>query len=103
MELGTSARGLFVELINNVFPSVSAQEPLYNVLALGTILVMSAILYIAARLLIRPQLTKLVYKSNHRWDDALQNHGFFRLEVNAWLQCIRKNEQPPEGCPLLVK
>ena len=78
MELGTSARGLFVELINNVFPSVSAQEPLYNVLALGTILVISAILYIAARLLIRPQLTKLVYKSNHRWDDALQNHGFFR-------------------------
>ncbi|GFD90961.1 membrane protein [Tenacibaculum sp. KUL152] len=78
MEVSSSIRDTFIHLIKDIFPSLTTEDPLYNVLALSGILFVSALIYIIARLLIRPQIANWVYKSNNRWDNALQEHGFFR-------------------------
>jgi miniconductance mechanosensitive channel len=78
MEVSSSIRDTFIHFVKDVFPSLTTEDPLYNVLALGAILVISALIYIIARLLVRPQIASWVYKSNNRWDNALQEHGFFR-------------------------
>ena len=78
MEMSSSIRDTFVHYVKDLFPNLTTEDPLFNVLALSTILVVSAFIYIIARLLIRPQIANWVYKSNNRWDNALQEHGFFR-------------------------
>lgn len=78
MEMSSSIRDTFVHYVKDLFPNLNTEDPLFNVLALSTILVVSAFIYIIARLLIRPQIANWVYKSNNRWDNALQEHGFFR-------------------------
>lgn len=78
MEMSSSVRDTFVHYVKDLFPNLTTEDPLFNVLALSTILVVSAFIYIIARLLIRPQIANWVYKSNNRWDNALQEHGFFR-------------------------
>jgi miniconductance mechanosensitive channel len=78
MEMSSSIRDTFVHYVKDLFPNLTTEDPLFNVLALSTILVVSALIYIIARLLIRPQIANWVYKSNNRWDNALQEHGFFR-------------------------
>ncbi|WP_338518757.1 mechanosensitive ion channel family protein [Alteromonas gracilis] len=78
MEVSSSIRDTFIHFVKDVFPSLTTEDPLYNVLALGAILVISALIYIIARLLVRPQIASWVYKTNNRWDNALQEHGFFR-------------------------
>lgn len=78
MEMSSSIRDTFVHYVKDLFPNLTTEDPLFNVLALSTILVISAFIYITARLLIRPQIANWVYKSNNRWDNALQEHGFFR-------------------------
>ena len=78
MEVSSSIRDTFIHFVKDVFPSLTTEDPLYNVLALGAILVISTLIYIIARLLVRPQIASWVYKSNNRWDNALQEHGFFR-------------------------
>jgi len=78
MEMSSSIRDTFVHYVKDLFPNLTTEDPLFNVLALSTILVISAFIYIIARLLIRPQIANWVYKSNNRWDNALQEHGFFR-------------------------
>ncbi|GMM69890.1 mechanosensitive ion channel [Alteromonas sp. MTD1] len=78
MEMSSSIRDTFIHYVKDLFPNLTTEDPLFNVLALSTILVVSAFIYIIARLLIRPQIANWVYKSNNRWDNALQEHGFFR-------------------------
>lgn len=78
MEMSSSIRDTFVHYVKDLFPNLTTEDPLFNVLALSTILFVSAFIYIIARLLIRPQIANWVYKSNNRWDNALQEHGFFR-------------------------
>lgn len=78
MEMSSSIRDTFIHFVKELFPNLSTEEPLFNVLALSAILFVSALIYIIARLLIRPQIANWVYKSNNRWDNALQEHGFFR-------------------------
>ena len=78
MEMSSSIRDTFVHYVKDLFPNLTTEDPLFNVLALSTILVVSAFIYIIARLLIRPQIANWVYKSSNRWDNALQEHGFFR-------------------------
>ncbi len=78
MEVSASVRDNFIHLVNDIFPNLTTEDPLYNVIALSSILVVSAVIYIIARLLVRPQIARWVYKSNNLWDNALQQHGFFR-------------------------
>ena len=78
MEMSSSIRDTFIHFVKELFPNLSTEEPLFNVLALSAILFVSVLIYIIARLLIRPQIANWVYKSNNRWDNALQEHGFFR-------------------------
>ena len=78
MQVSASVRDNFVHLVKDVFPNLTTEEPLYNVIALSSILVVSAVIYVIARLLVRPQIASWVYKSNNLWDNALQEHGFFR-------------------------
>jgi len=78
MEVSTSVRDTFVHLVHDVFPNLTTDEPLYNVLAGSSILLVSAVIYIFARLLIRPTIARWVYRSDNAWDNALQEYGFFR-------------------------
>ena len=78
MEVSTSVRDTFVHLVHDIFPNLTTGEPLYNVLAGGCILLSAVVIYVIARLLIRPQIARLVYRSNNVWDNALQEYGFFR-------------------------
>ena len=78
MEVSASVRDNFIHIVNDIFPNLTTEDPLYNVIALSSILVVSAVIYIIARLLVRPQIASWVYKSNNLWDNALQQHGFFR-------------------------
>ena len=78
MEVSASVRDYFIHLVNDVFPNLTTEDPLYTVLALGSTLIIAAFIYIIARLLVRPQIASWVYKSNNKWDNALQEHGFFR-------------------------
>ncbi|WP_334031781.1 mechanosensitive ion channel family protein [Alteromonas sp. P256] len=78
MEVTTTVRDTFVHLVHDVFPNLTTDEPFYNVLAGSSILLVSAILYVIARLLIRPQIASWVYRSDNVWDNALQEYGFFR-------------------------
>jgi miniconductance mechanosensitive channel len=78
MEVSSSFRETFVHLVNDIFPELTTGEPLFNVLAASAILLVSVVIYIIARLLIRPQIARIVYKSNNVWDNALQEYGFFR-------------------------
>lgn len=78
MEVSSSIRDTFIHLVKDIFPSLTTEDALYNVLALGVILLTSAVIYVIARLLVRPQIANWVHKTNNRWDNALQEHGFFR-------------------------
>ena len=78
MEVTTTVRDTFVHLVHDIFPNLTTGEPLYNVLAGGCILLSAVVIYVFARLLIRPQIARLVYRSNNVWDNALQEYGFFR-------------------------
>ncbi|GEA09609.1 membrane protein [Alteromonas sp. KUL42] len=78
MEMSTSIRDRFTQLVQELLPSLAPEDPLYNVIALSSILAFSAVVYIFARILIRPQIARFVSKSNNQWDNALQDHGFFR-------------------------
>lgn len=78
MEVSSSVRGTFVHLVKDVFPSLTTEDPLYNVIALASILLVALVIYIIARLVVRPQIASWVYKTNNLWDNALQEHGFFR-------------------------
>ena len=78
MEVSSSLRDAFVHLVKDIFPSLTTQDPLYNALALGAILTVALLLYIVARLVVRPQIANWVYRTNNLWDNALQEHGFFR-------------------------
>lgn len=78
MEVSSSVRGTFIHLVNDVFPSLTTEDPLYNFIALASILVVACIIYVIARLVVRPQIASWVYKTNNQWDNALQEHGFFR-------------------------
>ncbi len=78
MQVSSTIRDAFIEFVEGLFPNLTTEDPLFNVLALSAILIISAVIYIIARLLIRPQIAHWVYRSNNRWDNALQEHGFFR-------------------------
>ncbi len=78
MEVSASVRDHFIHLVKDVFPNLTTEDPLYNLLALGSILFVAILIYVVARLLVRPQIANWVYKSNNKWDNALQEHGFFR-------------------------
>ena len=78
MEVSASVRDHFIHLVKDVFPKLTTEDPLYNLLALGSILFVAVLIYVVARLLVRPQIANWVYKSNNKWDNALQEHGFFR-------------------------
>ncbi|BFT31460.1 mechanosensitive ion channel [Alteromonas sp. D210916BOD_24] len=78
MQVSSTIRDSFIQFVEGLFPNLTTEDPLFNVLALSAILLTSAIIYVVARLLIRPQIAHWVYRSNNRWDNALHEHGFFR-------------------------
>jgi len=78
MEVSATARDTFVHLVKDIFPSMTMHDPLYNALALGTVLSISLVIYVFARLIVRPQIAHWVHKTDNLWDNALQEHGFFR-------------------------
>lgn len=78
MEVSATVRDSFLHLVKDIFPSLTMHDPLYNALAVGIILTASLVIYIFARLIVRPQIAHWVTKTNNVWDNALQAHGFFR-------------------------
>ena len=78
MEVSSTVRDHFIALVKELFPFTTMHDPLYNALALATILTISAVIYVFARIIVRPQIAHWVYKTSNVWDNALQEHGFFR-------------------------
>lgn len=78
MQIASSIRDTFVHLIKDVFPDVTTDMLLYNVLALCAIFIVALIAYFISRVVLKIQIAHLVKRSKNRWDDALLNHGFFR-------------------------
>ena len=78
MEVSSTVRDNFMHLVKDFFPSLTMHDPLYNALALGTILTIAIVIYVFARLIVRPEIARWVSKTTNIWDNALQEHGFFR-------------------------
>jgi miniconductance mechanosensitive channel len=78
MEMGTSLRDTFINFVTHFFPAIEADGPLYNALAISLIILVSIVIYFFAKLVVRPQIASWVTRTNNRWDNALQTHGFFR-------------------------
>ena len=57
MEVSASVRDHFTNLVNDVFPNLTTEDPLYSVIALGSILIIAALIYVIARLLVRSRLS----------------------------------------------
>ncbi|MEW9799618.1 mechanosensitive ion channel family protein [Alteromonas lipolytica] len=77
-QLTSSVRQGFVDLVATALPGLQEDSVLFNVLAVTTILVISALVYGIARLFIRPQVAAWIVRSEATWDDGLLRHGFFR-------------------------
>ena len=60
MEVSASVRDHFIHLVKDIFPNLTTEDPLYSVIALGSILFVAALIYIVARLLVRPQIANWV-------------------------------------------
>ena len=78
MEVSSNLRDQFIAIVKEVFPYTTMHDPLYNALALAAILTISLVIYVFARIIVRPQIAHWVYKTSNKWDNALQEHGFFR-------------------------
>jgi miniconductance mechanosensitive channel len=78
VEVSSTVRDNFMHLVKDFFPSLTMHDPLYNALALGTILTIAIVIYVFARLIVRPEIARWVSKTTNIWDNALQEHGFFR-------------------------
>ncbi|WP_421132445.1 mechanosensitive ion channel family protein [Alteromonas sp. A079] len=78
MEMSSSLRDTFINIVTHFFPTIEADSAFYNALAISSIVVISIVIYFFARLVVRPQIATWVTRTNNRWDNALQAHGFFR-------------------------
>ncbi|GGW91841.1 mechanosensitive ion channel family protein [Alteromonas halophila] len=77
-QISSSLRTHFLELLELLLPGISADTVLYNVIAISATLAFAAVVYLFARIVIRPQIATWVKRSDAQWDNGLLKHGFFR-------------------------
>ncbi|WP_018983758.1 mechanosensitive ion channel family protein [Salinimonas chungwhensis] len=82
MDLSESARDLFLTVIHKLLPSVTPDDPLFNLIATGTIVLAAMAIYLPIRIVFRLYIERLVKRTRSGWDDALYRHGFFRRLVH---------------------
>ncbi|QJR81601.1 mechanosensitive ion channel family protein [Alteromonas pelagimontana] len=82
MKVVSSLRETFVQTIKEVFPSITTEDPLYNLIAVGAIFVAALTLLFISRLILQFQITRWVKKTRNVWDDALLAHGFFKRLIH---------------------
>ena len=82
MDFSESARELFLTVVHKLLPSVTPDDAIFNIIAVGTIFVTAAVIYVPIRVLFRLYIERLVKRTRSGWDDALLNHGFFRRLVH---------------------
>ena len=78
MKLASSIRETFINHMQDIFPNISVDDPLYNVIAAGSIILCALIILVICRTVIRAQISRIVKRTKNTWDDALLKHGFFR-------------------------
>ncbi len=77
-QLTSSLRTHFLELLELLLPGIGVDTVLYNVVAISATLTVAAMVYLFARIVIRPQIAAWVNRSSATWDNGLLKHGFFR-------------------------
>lgn len=82
MDFSESARELFLTVVHKLLPTVTPDDALFNIIAVGTIFVTAAVIYVPIRVFFRLYMERLVKRTRSGWDDALLNHGFFRRLVH---------------------
>ena len=86
MEVSSTVRDNFMHLVKDFFPSLTMHDPLYNALALGTILTIAIVIYVFARLIVRPEIARWVSKTTNIWDNALQAVSYTHLTLPTILR-----------------
>ncbi len=76
--MSTPAQEYLLDVFTKVLPTLTLDSFNYQIIALGTLFTFATLLYLIARLVLRPKLIAWIAKTNNRWDDALHEHGFFR-------------------------
>ncbi|NVK55018.1 MAG: mechanosensitive ion channel family protein [Alteromonadaceae bacterium] len=82
MVTAETLRERLVTLLQNLDANIVLNSTLYNVFALGIILMVALTTLLVSRLLLRSVISKWISKSKTRWDDALHNHGFFNRLIH---------------------
>lgn len=78
MQIATSIRDTFIQTAKDIFPGLTTEDPLYNALALGFIIIAALILWLLARVFLRAQFALWIKRTKTKWDNALLDHGFFK-------------------------
>lgn len=78
MKVASSIRDTFIHTVKDIFPGLTTEDPLYNTLALGFIITVALVIWLAARVLLRAQIALWVKRSKSQWDNSLLDHGFFK-------------------------